>query len=61
MPLIIFQESWQFIRPNITEVLTHAFLDLFLENLEIKDKFEAFRGYTIEDLRTIKTGQGIGM
>ena len=56
----LIKETWEFIRSNITEVLTAAFINLFLEHLEIKDKFEAFRGYTIEDLRTIKSGQGIG-
>ena len=56
--MLHLQETWPIIRPQLHDILNRAFLDLFMENMDVKDKFQAFRDFTIEDLR--RGGTGIG-
>ena len=42
----------------MNKILQQAFLDLFTENPDIKDKFMGFRNYIVEELRRSEKGSG---
>eukprot|EP00095_Tigriopus_kingsejongensis_P008926 maker-scaffold199_size265817-snap-gene-0.11 protein:Tk08926 transcript:maker-scaffold199_size265817-snap-gene-0.11-mRNA-1 annotation:"globin x" len=45
------QKSWPHLKKHIIPILTQAFLELFTENPDVKDKFLGFRNYSIADLQ----------
>jgi len=50
----VLQTTWPHVRPEVNELLTHAFLDLFVANPDVKEKFVNFRNVTVEDLQRTK-------
>jgi hypothetical protein len=43
---------------HLDSILNETFLNLFIENPDIKDKFFAFKDYTVEDLRKPESDNG---
>ena len=47
----LFQDTWPHLRSHIEQICTDAFLAMFEDNPDVKDKFYDFRDYTVEDLK----------
>lgn len=52
------QDTWPYLQIHLNSILHEAFLSMFTENPDIKDKFFAFKDYTIDDLRNHDPNKG---
>lgn len=55
------QETWPYIHLHLDSILRETFLALFMDNPDIKDKFFAFKDYTVEDLKKPSQDNAVGV